>query len=128
MSADTTPVILITNGVRGLEYRFAVAQAWENAWEHGDEGEVLNSRYVASTFERSPVVNTTIDDARRALVAYIEKMGYPIEYDEQVLNLSVTRPTTNLERYLGHTPAFTFQDLVEQAEQWRALDISPRHA
>jgi hypothetical protein len=118
MSADTTPVILVTNGVDGgQEYRFAVAQAWENAWNRDDEGEVLNSRYITSVFERSPAVNTTIASARRALATYIETTGYPIEYDEQVLDLSVTRPTTNLERYLGHTPAFTFQNLVEQAEQ-----------
>jgi hypothetical protein len=128
MSADTTPVILITNGKRGLEYRVAVAQAWENAWRDDDEGRVLDSRYVVITFAGSPVVVSTIEDARKALSAYIVSRGWGIQYDEQVLNLAVTRPPTDLERYVGAIPTFTFEDLVRQAEQWQALDTSSRRA
>lgn len=129
MSADTTPVILITNGERGgREYRVAVAQAWELAWNLDGEEEVLDSRYVVDVFRHSPVISTTIDDARQALATYIETTGWAIQYDEQVLDLSVSRPRTDLERHLGITRTFTFRDLEEQAKQPEVLDASPRSA
>ena len=65
-------------------------------------------------------------EAREALAAYIASTGYTIQYDEQVLDLAVTRPRTDLERYLGEVPVFTFLDLVNQAEQWEALASSQR--
>jgi len=127
MSADTTPVILVTNREGGgREYRVAVAQAWENAWCDHEEGPVLDSVYVTKVFTRSPVVVSTIKEARRALAAYIKNMGYAIQYDEQVLDLAVTRPLTDLERYLGESPAFTFRDLVKQAEQLQELKSNSR--
>jgi|GEM_PF-1249126 len=121
MSADTTPAILITDGAEGPEYRITIAQAWENAWICDDEGKILNSWYVVDVFKQSPVVASTIEDARHALINYAVSTRRYVEYAEQVLDLTTTRPVTNLERHLGIVPTFTFADLVEQAKQWETL-------
>ncbi len=109
MYADTTPVILITKGDAGLEYRFAVAQSWECVWDEDEEGEVMNAKYVLSVFGQSPVLHS-MRDALAQLDAMIVRLEYSIEYDQDTLDLSVQ----------------TFAELEQQVRQWESAGVDPR--
>jgi len=105
MSADTTPVILVTSGENGgKEYRPAIVQEFHTVWITDDEGETLDSSYVVDRF-REATVASSLEDAQRQLDDLIldwRAQYLSIEYDQELLDLE----------------AITFAQLEEQAKLW----------
>lgn len=106
MSADTTPVILVTSAEDGAskEYRPAIVQEFHTVWIPNDEGFTLDSSYVVDRFE-SAAVAYSLEEAQQLLddlVSDWEAQSLVIEYDQALLDLT----------------GGTFEGLREQAEAW----------
>lgn len=86
MSADTTPVILITGG---NEHRVAIVQAVENLFNDYWETE-LDPHFVKIYFaECAPLPTMELAEARlKEVIEYFTSQHLTIEYDTLVVDLS----------------------------------------